>query len=155
MIPNSIVSQDVVSGLIQGYRFFTENVQEMVGLRALMSCFKTFSYLLLDAAYNSIYCFCILRKETAVLPIIDINRRMTGKDPSENDIAIRWLMKSIRAQYKALYKKRWENREEQQCPRIAIHDGIHLLHKNPLLRTSRRNQNTLVQYSGDMQPVSR
>ena len=105
-----VLGCDAVSGLIQGYRFFTQNVSEMVGLRALMSCFKTFSYLLLDAAYDSIYCFCLLRKETAVLPIIDINRRTTGKDPSENDNSIRWLMKSIRAQYKALYRKRWEKK---------------------------------------------
>jgi len=46
----TVIGCDVVSGLILGYRFFTAKVHEMNGLRYLTSCFKTLSYLLLDAA---------------------------------------------------------------------------------------------------------
>lgn len=97
------LSLDVNNDFIFDFTVAKASIHESKLFDELFISIKSFSIILLDAAYDSYYIFSKI-KSSGSIPAIDLNNRNTKYYESYN----RYVMKSFRIVFKDDYKLRWE-----------------------------------------------
>ncbi|KLO24475.1 hypothetical protein X275_00320 [Marinitoga sp. 1197] len=97
------LSLDAKNDFVLDFTVAKASIHESNFFDVLFESIKSFSKILLDAAYDSYDIFSKI-KSSGSIPVIDLNKRNTKYYESYN----RYVMKSFRIAFKNDYKLRWE-----------------------------------------------